>query len=155
MREIKHGIRRFEKLMRSISDFQTALKLMISEVANIQGAILVLGASPIRPQHVYELSFSSGKSASIVGAPDFAKTRAADTLSKKVPHWCYSFFFLSFSLNLYLFSFLCFLLQAIRALISKGAGSGSYPGTWLSMLVNFHEEKKSCFPFISKQAIYK
>ncbi|PON55295.1 nonstructural protein [Parasponia andersonii] len=99
MREVKHGIRRFQKLMRSISEFQTALKLMISEVPNIEGAILVLGASPIRPQHVYEFSFSNGKSASL-GAPDFAKSRAAEALSKK----------------------------AIRALISKGAGSGTYPG---------------------------
>lgn len=83
MREVKYGIKRFEKLMRAISDFQTALKLIISEIPNIQEAILVLGASPIRPQHVYEFSFSNAKSAS-VGAPDFAKSRAADSLSKKV-----------------------------------------------------------------------
>ncbi|KAF3436309.1 hypothetical protein FNV43_RR23401 [Rhamnella rubrinervis] len=99
MREVKQGIRRLEKLMRVVSDFQNAIKLMISEVPNVQGAILVLGASPLRPQHVYELCFSHGESASSV-AHDFTKTRAAEVLSRK----------------------------AIRALISKGAGSGSYPG---------------------------
>ncbi|GMN48781.1 hypothetical protein TIFTF001_017948 [Ficus carica] len=99
MREVKQGIRRFDKLMRSVSDFQTALKLMISEVSNVQAAILVLGASPLRPQQVYEVSFLHGKSVP-VGPPDFAKSRAADALSRKV----------------------------IRTLISVGAGSASYPG---------------------------
>ena len=86
MREVKQGIRRFDKLMRSVSDFQTALKLMISEVSNVQAAILVLGASPLRPQQVYEVSFLHGKSVP-VGPPDFAKSRAADALSRKV-HPC-------------------------------------------------------------------
>ncbi|XP_062114261.1 uncharacterized protein LOC133825294 [Humulus lupulus] len=100
MREIKYEIRRFEKLIRTISDFQTALKLMISEVPNFQAAILVLGATPLRPRAVYEFSFPNHHSASVVTAPDFAKTRAAEVLAKK----------------------------AIRGLISKRVGSGSYPG---------------------------
>ncbi|XP_015892093.1 uncharacterized protein LOC107426419 [Ziziphus jujuba] len=98
MREVKQGIRRLEKLMRAVSDFQNAVKLVINEVPNIQGVILVLGASPLRPQHVYDLCFSHGKLPG--GAQDFTKSRAAEVLSRK----------------------------AIRALISKGAGSGSYPG---------------------------
>ncbi|EXB39364.1 hypothetical protein L484_025059 [Morus notabilis] len=99
MREVKQGIRRFDKLMRSVSDFQNALKLMIGEVPSIQAAILVIGGSPLRPQQVYELSFPHGKSVP-VGPPDFAKSRAAEALSRKV----------------------------IRTLVSMGAGSASYQG---------------------------
>ncbi|XP_050263731.1 uncharacterized protein LOC126707990 isoform X2 [Quercus robur] len=99
MREVKHGIKRLEKLMNMVSNLQNALKLMMSEIPNVQGVILVLGATPIRPQHVYELCFSHGK---VVGSgeTDFTKSKVAQGLSRK----------------------------AIRTLISKGAGSGSYPG---------------------------
>ncbi|XP_062145058.1 uncharacterized protein LOC133852329 isoform X2 [Alnus glutinosa] len=99
MREVKRGIRRLEKLMNAVSSLQAALKLLMSsEIANIREVVLVLGASPIRPLHVYQLCFSHGKV--VLGEVDFAKSRAADGLSRKV----------------------------IRTLISKGAGSGSYPG---------------------------
>ncbi|KAA8550878.1 hypothetical protein F0562_002562 [Nyssa sinensis] len=107
MREIKQGIRRLEKLMTTISSLRTALQLVISEIPNVQGVILVLGASPIRPQCVYELCFSHGKVIS-GGARDFTKSRAAEGLSRK----------------------------AIRMLISKGAGSDTYAGpTKLFLLV--------------------
>ncbi|XP_038684618.1 uncharacterized protein LOC119984641 isoform X2 [Tripterygium wilfordii] len=107
MREVKHGIRRLEKLMNTISGLQTAMQLMISEIPNIQGVMLILGASPVRPLHVYELSFLHGNVIA-VSAGEFSKTRAAEGLSRK----------------------------AIRMLISKGAGSGSYAGpTKLFLLV--------------------
>ncbi|XP_031263808.1 uncharacterized protein LOC116122040 isoform X1 [Pistacia vera] len=99
MRELKHGIRRGEKLMNTVSSFQTALQLIISESPNIQEVILVLGGSPLRPHHVYQLFFSHGKSVPR-GGVDFTKSKVAEGLSRK----------------------------AIRTLISKGAGSGSYPG---------------------------
>ncbi|KAG2693649.1 hypothetical protein I3760_08G105800 [Carya illinoinensis] len=99
MRDAKKGIRRLEKLMNTISNLQTALKQVITEFPNVEGVVLVLGASPIRPRHVYELCFSHGKAAAR-GEVDFSKSRAADGLSRK----------------------------AIRTLVSKGAGSGSYPG---------------------------
>lgn len=83
MREVKRGIRRLEKLMRAVSDFQNAIKLMICEIPNMQGAILVLGASPLRPQHVYELCFWHGESVPS-NAHGFTKTKAAEVLSKKV-----------------------------------------------------------------------
>lgn len=107
MREVRQGIRRLQKFMDAFSGLQTALQLMLSEVPDIQGIILVLGASPIRPQHVYEFRFSHGR---VVpgGACNFIKSRAAEGLSRK----------------------------AIRALISKGAGSASYTGpTKLFLLV--------------------
>ncbi|KAJ6412342.1 hypothetical protein OIU84_005408 [Salix udensis] len=98
MREVKHGIRRLEKLVNTVGGLESALQLIISEVLCIEEVILVLGASPIRPQHVYELCFSRGN---VVPRDDdgFAKSKVAEGLSRK----------------------------AVRALISKGAGSSSYP----------------------------
>jgi hypothetical protein len=84
MREVKRGIRRLEKLMNAVFSLQAALKLMMSsEIANIREVVLVLGASPIRPLHVYQLCFSHGKVV-LGGEVDFAKSRAADGLSRKV-----------------------------------------------------------------------
>ncbi|XVF32593.1 hypothetical protein REPUB_Repub17cG0095600 [Reevesia pubescens] len=99
MREVKQGIRRMEKFMSTVSSLQTALQLMISQIPSIQEVILVLGASPIRPQHVYQMCFSHPNAASSAET-DFIKGRTAEWLSRK----------------------------AIRVLISKGAGSSSYPG---------------------------
>ncbi|KAK8614636.1 hypothetical protein V6N13_068433 [Hibiscus sabdariffa] len=99
MREVKRGIKKMEKFMSTISSLQTALQLMISEIPNIQEVILVLGASPIRPQHVYQLFFSHANPAPTAEA-NFLKSKTAEGISRK----------------------------AIRALISKGAGSSSYPG---------------------------
>ena len=83
MRETRLGIRRFEKLMRCISDVEKALKVVISEVHGIERVVLALGASPMRPQHLYELSFSPKRSLP-VDPPEFNKTRAADAISKRV-----------------------------------------------------------------------
>ncbi|XP_020238783.1 uncharacterized protein LOC109817849 [Cajanus cajan] len=99
MRDIKVGIKRMDKLMNSLSNMQTAFKIMISEVPAIDGVVLALGASPLRPQHIYVLNFSHGIDVSKV-ADDFARSKAAEGLSRK----------------------------AIRTLISKGAGSVTYPG---------------------------
>ncbi|KAL7172354.1 hypothetical protein ACSBR2_031945 [Camellia fascicularis] len=109
MREVKQGIRRLEKVMTTISSLRTALQLMISEIPDINRVILVLGASPIRPQHVYEVCFLHGKVVSGV-----------------------------FVLSNYTFvgPYSSYLQQAIRTLISKGAGSDSYAGpTKLFLLV--------------------
>ncbi|GLU07535.1 hypothetical protein SLE2022_244900 [Rubroshorea leprosula] len=101
MREVKQGIRRLQKFMNTISSLETALQLIISEIPSIQEVILVLGASPIRPQHVYEMTFSHTSAGSgTISHADFAKSRTVEGLSRK----------------------------AIRALISNGAGSSSYPG---------------------------
>ncbi|RDX84903.1 Preprotein translocase subunit SCY2, chloroplastic, partial [Mucuna pruriens] len=99
MRDIKVGIRRLDKLMNSLLNMQTAFKIMINEVPTIDGVVLALGASPLRPQHIYVLDFSHAIDVSKV-ADDFARSKAAETLSRK----------------------------AIRTLISKGAGSVTYPG---------------------------
>ncbi|KAG5567591.1 hypothetical protein RHGRI_002958 [Rhododendron griersonianum] len=102
MREVKRGIKRLEKMMKTVSSIRTALQLVICVIPNVQQVMLVLGPSPMRPQHVYEVCFAHGKV--VCGrAGDFTKTRAA---------------------------------EAIRTLISKGAGSDSYAGpTKLFLLV--------------------
>ncbi|TYH57353.1 hypothetical protein ES332_D08G083500v1 [Gossypium tomentosum] len=99
MREVKQGIRKMEKFMSTISSLQSALQLLISQIPNIHEVILVLGTSPIRPQHVYQLCFSHANPAPSAEA-NFIKGKTAEWLSRK----------------------------AIRALISKDAGSSSYPG---------------------------
>ncbi|XP_014495619.1 uncharacterized protein LOC106757460 isoform X1 [Vigna radiata var. radiata] len=99
MRDIKVGIKRLDKLMNSLLNLQTAFKIAIDEVPTIDGVVVALGASPLRPQHIYELNFSHSIGVS-KGADDFARSKAAESLSRK----------------------------AIRTLISKGAGSVTYPG---------------------------
>ncbi|KAH1070155.1 hypothetical protein GYH30_007320 [Glycine max] len=99
MRDIKVGIKRLDKLMNSLLNVQTAFKIMISEIPTIDDVVLALGASPLRPQHIYVLNFSHESGVSKVD-DDFARSKAADTLSRK----------------------------AIRTLISKDAGSVTYPG---------------------------
>lgn len=107
MREVKHGIKRLEKLMNTVSNLQIALQTIISETPNIERVILILGSSPVRPQYVYEIGFSHGKVVPEC-ASNFGKNKIAEAISRK----------------------------AIRALISKGAGSWSYGGaTKLFLLV--------------------
>ncbi|XP_050204075.1 uncharacterized protein LOC126654073 isoform X2 [Mercurialis annua] len=99
-REVRLGIQRFEKLMNAISGIETALKLIISENPKIESFILILGATPLRPLHVYELSFLHGSNSVLSASTDFTTNKAAEALARK----------------------------AVRALITNGAGSGSYPG---------------------------
>ncbi|CAK7346607.1 unnamed protein product [Dovyalis caffra] len=108
MREVKHGTKRLEKLVNTVGGLESALQLIISEVLCIEEVVLVLGASPIRPRYVYELCFLRGKVVQRDDDGGFAKSKVAEGISKK----------------------------AVRALIRKGAGSGSYPGpTKLFLLV--------------------
>ncbi|KAF6147437.1 hypothetical protein GIB67_022097 [Kingdonia uniflora] len=136
MREVKNGIRRLEKLMTSFSKLQIAFQMMLNEVHCIQEVILVLGASPIHPQHVYELFFWNGKSFPENAAEDYTKSsRVAEALARK----------------------------AIRALISSGAGSVSYGGpTKLFLLVKapatfnlpLHFLPKRDFRYSKKVSLY-
>ncbi|XP_057800843.1 uncharacterized protein LOC131016220 [Salvia miltiorrhiza] len=78
-REVKMGIRRLEKLMGCISNLKAALQLLIAEVPNVDKISLVLGPSPLRPLHIYELSFSNGRPF----LEDFSRSKTAETLSRK------------------------------------------------------------------------
>lgn len=66
--------------MNCISNLKTALQLMIAEASKVEKVSLVLGPSPLRPLHVYELSFSHGRAVS----GDFSRSKVAETLSRKV-----------------------------------------------------------------------
>lgn len=79
-REVRMGIRRLDKLMNTISSLRTALQLMITECPAIQRVVLILGSSPLRPLHVYELNFSRETAAS---GEDFTRNRVVEALSKK------------------------------------------------------------------------
>ncbi|CDP03621.1 unnamed protein product [Coffea canephora] len=78
-REVKQGIRRLEKLINSVSNFETALQLLIPQIPQVERLILVLGPSPLRPIHLYELCFSSGTTVSA----DFVRTKVADGICRK------------------------------------------------------------------------
>ncbi|CAI0400719.1 unnamed protein product [Linum tenue] len=123
MRDIKRGIRKLQKLMDTVNSLDTALQIIISEVPGVESAILILGSSPIRPHHVYEFSFTHGNNVA-TNAGDFTKSKAAEGLARK----------------------------AIRVLISKGAGSGSYPGpTKLFLLVKAPSSFNSPLHFLPKR----
>jgi len=79
------GIKRLDKLMNSLLNLQTAFKIVINEVPTIDGVVLALGASPLRPQNIYELNFSHSIGVS-KDADDFARSKAAESLSRKVPY---------------------------------------------------------------------
>jgi hypothetical protein len=81
MRGVKRGIRRLEKLVNTVGGLESVLQLIISEVFCFEVAILVLGASPIQPRHVYESCFLR-----VVAGDDggFTKSKVAEGLSRKV-----------------------------------------------------------------------
>ena len=86
-REVKHGIKRLEKLMKTVASTQTALQLLFSEMPHVEAVILILGGSPGRPRHVYEVAFSHGPG--VRSDPsDFTRTRVAEGISRKVLCQC-------------------------------------------------------------------
>ncbi|PWA74618.1 hypothetical protein CTI12_AA249350 [Artemisia annua] len=86
-REVKHGIKRLEKLMKTVASTQTALQLLFSEMPHVEAVILILGGSPGRPRHVYEVAFSHGPG--VRSDPsDFTRTRVAEGISRKVLYRC-------------------------------------------------------------------
>uniref|UniRef100_M4EP04 DNA 5'-3' helicase n=1 Tax=Brassica campestris TaxID=3711 RepID=M4EP04_BRACM len=98
-REVKHEIKKMQKLMSTISTLRSALQLLIREAPGVQRVVLILGGSPLRPQKAYELFFTHSVDV-LRFEGDFSKNKATEALSKKT----------------------------IRALISTGAGSTSCPG---------------------------
>ena len=70
--------------MDAISSLLSALQQALEGTSNIHGVILVLGASPARPQHVYEMFFPCGRidSGNTTGC---TKSKVAEALSRKVP----------------------------------------------------------------------
>lgn len=96
-RELKQGIRRLEKLMTTVANFKIALQLLITEAPHIQRLALVLGPSPLRPLHLYELCLSHGT----IASADFTRTKLAEGLSRKVP------FFFVYKIDSVIYLYLC------------------------------------------------
>lgn len=123
MREVRQGIKRMEKLMNSVSGFQAAIKLLISETPNIQEVLLILGATPLRPQYVYELCFLN-KKVVVRGADDFDKHKAAEVLSRKVFVNCLTFL-----------KILHYLIQI--SLLITGYSNINLEGCWLCLVSRY------------------
>lgn len=87
--------------MNTISSLRSALQLMIREAPGIQRVVLILGGSPLRPQKAYELLFTHNDHV-LSNEGDFAKSKAAEALSKKV------LFFLPLSSCSLEFHFICY-----------------------------------------------
>ncbi|ERN12300.1 hypothetical protein AMTR_s00025p00037060 [Amborella trichopoda] len=102
LREVKHGIKQLEKLMNSVSSVISAVEMMVNEIPQVGGFLLVLGGSLVRPLHVYEVSFSHDGEFSQCpkDCTSLTNNGSAEALSRKV----------------------------IRALISKDAGGDSFSG---------------------------
>ncbi|KZV32413.1 hypothetical protein F511_03696 [Dorcoceras hygrometricum] len=78
-RVVKMEIKRMDKLMNCISNLKTAVKSMFAEVSNVEKISLVLGPSPLRALHVYELCFVNVKA----DVGDFSQSKVAELLSRK------------------------------------------------------------------------
>lgn len=106
-REVRRRIKKQEKLMIGISTLLSSLQQALDEVPSIEGVVLILGGSLVRPLFVYDITISHGGFDS-GSAKEHATTKLAQSVSRR----------------------------AIRALISSGAGSLSYTGpTKLFLLV--------------------
>ncbi|KAG0537584.1 hypothetical protein BDA96_03G161000 [Sorghum bicolor] len=98
-REVRRRIKKHEKLMNGISTLLCSLQQALDEVSSIEGVVLILGGSLVRPLFVYDITISHG-----IFDPGSAKEHALTKLAQSVSR------------------------KAIRALVSCGAGSLSYTG---------------------------
>ncbi|KAL2900612.1 Urease subunit alpha [Bienertia sinuspersici] len=98
-RDVKLEIRRMEKLMNAISGIQVAFWHLVCNVPNVKDIIFVFGATPRRPEHVYQILYPGVKIAPFA-SENMARNRSIEVLSRKV----------------------------IRAFISKGVGTACYTG---------------------------
>ncbi|KAF8660500.1 hypothetical protein HU200_057650 [Digitaria exilis] len=122
-REVRRRIKKHEKLMNGISALLCALQQALDEVSNIEGVVLILGGSLVRPLFVYDITISHGAFDS-GSAKDHALTKLAQSVSRK----------------------------AIRALVSCGAGSVSYTGpSKLFLLVRCSSTLNLPLDFLSKR----
>ncbi|KAF0924783.1 hypothetical protein E2562_014890 [Oryza meyeriana var. granulata] len=106
-REVRRRIKKQEKLMNGLSSVFSALQKALDEVPSVEGVLLILGGSLVRPLFVYDITISHGRF-DAGSANEHGTSKLAQSVSRK----------------------------AIRALISSGAGSLSYTGpTKLFVLV--------------------
>ena len=86
--------------MGCVSNLKAALQLLVAEVPNVDKISLVLGPSPLRPLHIFELNFSNGRPF----LEGFSRSKTAETLSRKVVavsfglkfYFCHTILFICF-----------------------------------------------------------
>uniref|UniRef100_A0A804N3J6 Uncharacterized protein n=1 Tax=Zea mays TaxID=4577 RepID=A0A804N3J6_MAIZE len=80
--EVRRRIKKHEKLMNGISTLLCSLQHALDEVSSIEGVVLILGGSLVRPLFVYDITISHG----IFGpgsAKEHALTKLAQSVSRK------------------------------------------------------------------------
>ena len=90
-REVRRRIKKHEKLMNGISTLLCALQQALDEVSSIEGVVLILGGSLVRPLFVYDITISHGTFDS-GSAKDQALTKLAQSVSRKVSYYCINIF---------------------------------------------------------------
>ncbi|KAL6615193.1 hypothetical protein ACP70R_037463 [Stipagrostis hirtigluma subsp. patula] len=80
-REVRRRIKNQQKLMNSISSLLAALQQALDEVPSIEGVVLILGGSLVRPLFVYDIAISHGSFDS--GSAKDALTKLAQSVSRK------------------------------------------------------------------------
>lgn len=90
-REVRRRIKKHEKLMKGISILLCALQQALDEVSSIEGVVLILGGSLVRPLFVYDITISHGTFDS-GSAKDHALTKLAQSVSRKVSYYCTNIF---------------------------------------------------------------
>jgi hypothetical protein len=86
-REVTRRVKKQQKLMNGISTLLSALQQALDEVPSIEGVVLIIGGSLVRPLFVYDITISHGRFDS-GSAKDHALTKLAQSVSRKVSY-CY------------------------------------------------------------------
>jgi len=90
-REVRCRIKKHEKLMNGISTLLCSLQQALDEVSSIEGVVLILGGSLVRPLFVYDITISHGIFDS-GSAKEHALTKLAQSVSRKVSYYCANIF---------------------------------------------------------------
>lgn len=90
-REVRRRIKKHEKLMKGISTLLCALQQALDEVSSIEGVVLILGGSLVRPLFVYDITISHG-TFDLGSAKDHALTKLAQSVSRKVSYYSTNIF---------------------------------------------------------------
>jgi hypothetical protein len=77
--------------MKGISTLLCALQQALDEVSSIEGVVLILGGSLVRPLFVYDITISHG-TFDLGSAKDHALTKLAQSVSRKVSYYSTNIF---------------------------------------------------------------
>uniref|UniRef100_A0A0E0L069 Protein kish-A n=1 Tax=Oryza punctata TaxID=4537 RepID=A0A0E0L069_ORYPU len=82
-REVRRRIEKQEKLMNGLSSVFSALQKALDEVPSIEGVLLILGGSLVRPLFVYDITISHGRF-DAGSANEHGASKLAQSVSRKV-----------------------------------------------------------------------